>query len=238
MRKAVRLCVFAGVLLSVVTAFARMQLGSVREEHASQSRERFGTVEGQVVTREGRPVANATVYAFQHGGSPLAFTNTEGKFALTNLSAGKHLIIAHKESDGYPNLVWTFYSEAYGNEGKLVVNVEANKTVQGATVQLGPKAGRLLIRVIDAKTRRAIRDVSLELNHKGKPNTRFEPGMTNLNGEFNTLIPPSRPINVVIKAPGYKTWRYVNRGSADRDALRLRPGASKEMTVELKQGIG
>lgn len=237
MKKAVRLGVLVGVLLSVVTAFALMHPGSVRAEPASQSGERNGTVEGQVVTREGLPVANATVYAFQLGGSPLAFTNTEGKFALTNLSAGNHLIIAHKESEGYPNLVWTFYSEAYGNNGILVVNVEENKTVRGATVRLGPKAGRLLIRVIDAKTRRAIRDVSLALNHKGKPDTRFEPGVTNIDGEFDTLIPPSRPINVVIKAPGYKTWRYVNRGSADRDAIRLLPGDSKEMRVELKRGM-
>lgn len=237
MRKAVRLGVLVGVLLSVVTAFALMLPGSARAEPGSQSGERNGTVEGQVVTREGLPVANAMVYAFQLGGSPLASTNTEGKFTLTNLSAGKHLIIAYKESDGYPNLVWTFYSEAYGNNGKLVVNVEENKTVRGATVRLGPKAARLLIRVLDAKTRRAIRDASLELSHKGKPNTRFEPGVTNIDGEFDTLIPPFRPINVVVKAPGYKAWRYANGRSPDRDAIRLLPGASKEMTVELKRGI-
>ncbi len=59
-----------------------------------------------------------------------------------------------------------------------------------------------------------------------------------MDGEFDTLIPPSVPINIVVEAPGYKTWRYGNRGSADRDAIRLLPGSSKEMTVELKQRAG
>jgi len=234
MRKAVSRCVLPGLLLSVVTAFVQMHPGYAREEPASQSKERYGTVEGRVVTREGLPVANATVYAFKLGGSPLASTNIEGKFALTNLSAGKHVIIAYKESDGFPNLVWSFYSEVYGNDGKLVVSVEENQIVRDATIRLGPKAGRLLIRVIDAKTKLPIRDASLALNHKRKPETRFQPSATKMDGEFDTLIPPSLPINVVVKAPGYKTWRYVKGGSVDRDAIRLRTGSSKEMTVELK----
>lgn len=235
MRKAVSLCVFAGLLFSVEAHFAHMHSAYARDEPENQSKERHGTVEGQVVTKEGLPVADATVYAFKIGGSPLASTNIEGKFTLTNLSSGKHLIIAYKESDGFPNLVWSFYSEAYGNDGKVVVNVEENRIVRDAIIRVGPKAGRLFIGVIDAKTKHPITDASVTMNHKGKPKVLIETGATRQDGGFDLLIPPSTPINVVVKAPGYSTWRYVKGGSVDRDAIRLRPGASKAMTVELKQ---
>lgn len=234
MRKAVSLCVFPGLLLFVAAHFAQMHPGYARDESANQSKERYGTVEGQVITREGLPVPDATVYAFKLGGSPLASTNTKGKFTLP-APVGKHRISAYKESESYPDPLWSFYSEAYGRNESPIVNVQENQIVQGVIVRLGPKARRLFIRVIDAKTKRPIRDASLALNHKGKPGTLFQPGGTTMDGEFNTLIPPSVPINVVVKAAGYKTWRYNNRGSAVRDAIRLRPGSSRKMIVELKQ---
>jgi hypothetical protein len=106
--------------------------------------------------------------------------------------------------------------------------------VQGVIVRLGPKAGRLLIRVIDAKTKQPIRDVSVALNHKGKRKTLFRSGTTRPDGRFDLLIPPSIPINVVLSAPGYKTWHYVNAESADRDAVRIQSGSSRKIIVELK----
>jgi hypothetical protein len=224
------LCFFFG-LLSPVTAFLA---SDVQDKSDNQPTNSYGTIEGHVVTSEGMPVAKATVYAFRNGRHLLGVADEHGKFTLPVL-VGKHRISAHKESEGYPDLLWSFYSEAYGREGFPIVNVEENQVVQGVIVRLGPKASRLFIRVIDAKTKRPIRDASLALNHKGKPGTLFQPGGTNMDGEFDTLIPPSVPINVVVKAPGYKTWRYGNRGSGDRDAIRLLPGSSKEMTVELKQ---
>jgi len=229
MRRSFFLSVFFGLPLLMTVLRAH----DAQDKSVNQTKQSHAVVEGRVVTNDGMPVANATVYALRDCRSFLNVTDDQGNFTLPVL-AGKHRISAYKESDGYPDLLWSFYSEAYGREGFPIVNVEENQIVRGVIVRLGPEASRLFIRVIDARTKRPIRDASLALNHKGKPETRFEPGGTKMDGEFDTLIPASLPINVVLKAPGYKTWRYVKGGSVDRDVIRLRPGSSIEMTVELK----
>jgi hypothetical protein len=232
MSRSLVLSVFLGLLFATALPEADAQDNPVNQPIGR------GTIEGQVVTSEGLPVADATVYAFKLGGSPLASTNIEGKFALTNLSAGKHLIIAFKESDGFPNLVWSFYSEVYGNNGKLTVNVEENQIIRDAIIRLGPQAGRLVFAVIDARTKLPITDASVTLNHRSNPKITFESGANGLDGGFDLLIPPSTPVNIVVKAPGYITWRYVNRRAADRDEIRLLPGSSQSIIVELKRGSG
>ena len=232
MRKPFFLSVLFGLLLAIIALLASSSYAQDKSEN--QSKKGYGMIEGQVVTKEGLPVANATVYAFEYGRSPSNVTDVQGKFMLTHLPVGKHRIIAYKEGDGFPNLLWSFYSEAYKREEFPIVNVEENQLVRGVIVRLGPKAGRLLIRVIDAKTKQPIRDVSVALNHKGKRKTLFRSGTTRSDGEFDLLIPPSIPINVVLSAPGYKTWRYVNAKSVDRDAVRIQSGSSRKIIVELK----
>lgn len=231
MKKVVVLSALLGFLLSVLSFLP----GYAQDKSANQSGNRYGAVEGIVVTREGIPVADATVYILQIGRSLLGSTDINGMFTLAHIPVGNHKIIAYKESDGFPNLVWSFYSEAYSGEGFPVINVQENQTVRDVRVRLGPKASRLFISVIDAGTKQPIRDASVALNHKGKPKTLFKTGATTAEGSFDLLIPPSISINVVVEARGYKKWRYVKGGAVDRDAIRLLPGSSKKMTVELKQ---
>jgi Carboxypeptidase regulatory-like domain len=224
-----------GLALLLTATSAPIRPAHARPGSTNQSAKGLGTIEGRVVTREGKPVSSATVYAFEYGRSPMATTDGQGGFTLRNLPAGNHAIFAYKESDGFPNLLWSFYGEAYAKEAFPVVNVGENQVVRDVIIRLGPQAGRLLIRVIDARTRQPIKDASITLNHKGKPRTLFEPGGTTTAGEFDILVPPSVPINVVVKAPGYRTWIYLDERSDDRDAIRLPPASSKKISVELEQ---
>jgi hypothetical protein len=232
MRNALFLSVLFGLLLPILAFLASSSYAQDKSEN--QSKKGYGMIEGQVVTMEGVPVANATVYAFEYGRSPINVTDVQGKFTLTHLPVGEHRINAYKEDDGFPNLLWSFYSEAYKREEFPIVNVKENQLVRGVIVRLGPKAGRLLIDVIDAKTRQPISDVSVALNHKGKPKTLYRSGTTTPDGRFDLLIPPSIPINVVLSAPGYETWRYANAESVDRDAVRIESGSSRRIIVELQ----
>jgi hypothetical protein len=200
----------------------------------TQSGSGYGVIQGQVVTSEGKPVPNAIVYSFEYGRLPLNVTDERGHFTLKDVPARKHWIVAYKESDGFPNPLWSFYSESHMMEGFPVVKVEANQTVRNVIVRLGPKLGRLVITVLSARTKQSIRDASVVLNHKGKPKTRFESGATNPDGTFDLLIPTDVAINVTVSAPGYKTWRYVNEKSTERDAIRVRSGSSRRVFVELQ----
>src|SRR5258708_6558491 len=73
---------------------------------------RYGTIEGTVTDFVGVPISNATVYVLQDGRAPTGITDAKGNFVLTNVEVGQHRIFAYKESDGYPNPVWSFYGEA------------------------------------------------------------------------------------------------------------------------------
>ena len=231
MKKVIILYALLGLLSSVVVILPTY----AESKYSNQAVHRFGAIEGVVVTKEGIPVADAKVYVLQTGRSLLAATDGNGRFALTRIPPGTHRVIAYKESDGFPNLVWSFYSEAYQDEGSAQINVLENQTVRDVRVRLGPKASRLLLTVTDAKTGQPITDASVSLNHKGKPNTLFKSGATESNGTFNLLIPSSILINVAVEAQGYRTWRYVKGGAVNRDAIRFLPGISRRMTVRLER---
>ena len=216
--------------------FFALVLGFSQGRAAIQSEGRYGSIEGVVMTREGIPVAGATVYLFQPGGSPITTTNEAGIFKFTGVPIGKHLVLAYKESDGFPNPVWTFYSEVAGSPKFPGADVRENQTVKDVIVRLGPRASRVLVSVIDANTKRVIKDVEVAMSHVGKPKTLLRSGPKLVNGSFrfNLLVPPLVPINLEVSAPGYRKWRYQGGPPKSRDVLQLEPGSDKRITVYLQ----
>ncbi len=221
-------------IVLVPLLFIVLGFGFAQRSTSTQSEDRYGRIEGIVVTKEGMPVAGATVYIFQNGGSPMNTSDETGKFKFTGVAVGKHLILAYKESDGFPNPVWTFYSEALGSPKFPVADVRENQTVT-VIVRLGPRASRLLINLIDAKTKRMIMDAAVAMNHVGKPKTLLRAGPNQLNGSFNInlLVPPHVPINLEVSAQGYRSWRYKGNGPSP-GALRLEPDSERRITVQLQ----
>lgn len=192
---------------------------------------RQGAIEGTVIDSSGAPVANATVYLLQNGRSPATVTNAEGNFVLSNVPAGAHRVFAYKESENYPNPVWSFYS--YGLQGLPVVEVRTNEVSRGVLVHLPPKAGRLTVLVTDAMTKRPVADASISVNHEGKPTTAFKPGATGRNGELTILVPVGVPVNLKVTAEGYRTWSYRDKNTKPPDAIQLKTGENKSMKIEL-----
>src|SRR6266850_1871265 len=95
----------------------------------------YGTIDGVVVTDAGTPLANASVYVFQNGGSPITTTDEHGRFKLTGVAIGRHLVLAYKESDGFPNPVWSFYNQVPRSPAFPVVDVR-NEAVSNIVVRL------------------------------------------------------------------------------------------------------
>lgn len=199
-----------------------------------------GSVEGQVVTGEGRPVAQAKVYARKIGESQqierltVVYTDEQGRFTLSGLLAGEYLICAFKEDDDYPDLTFSFYSVAYRAVQRPRILIQDNQVVRDVVVRLGPKAGRLLVKVLDARTKNPIKDAEVALNHKDNPMTLLKSGPTELDGSFRLLVPSFMAVNMVVSAPDYRSWRYGTNGTATRtDAIVVKPGSERQIIVEL-----
>lgn len=201
------------------------------------SQQPSGSVNGRVVTIEGEPVGYAKVYARkigevgQGGLVPLTDADQLGRFTLSGLSSGEYVIVAFQEAEGYPDLTFSFYSRAYTAVPRTRVRIVANQVTQGAMVRVGAKAARLLIAVLDADTMKAVRDAQVTLNYKSNPKIYLKFGATDLDGNFNLLVPSSIAINMEVFAPGYNSWRYSGSGAAR--VIQLEPASEKRIVVHL-----
>jgi hypothetical protein len=220
------------IWLAQVALFAVAPPGSAREG-VSQT-EGYGEIEGTVVDESGAAVADATVYVLERGRSPSAVTDASGRFLLSSVKAGSHRIFAFKEADGFPNPVWSFYNEASGLAGFPTLDVQADQRIQGVTVQLGPKASLALIKVSDAKTKRAVAGAGVALNHTGKPMTLFVAGATNDAGELAVLIPSSVAVDLKVTAPGYEPQVLKLAPYGSGNGIRLKESGATNLNIEIR----
>src|SRR5262249_52558713 len=77
-----------------------------------------GAIKGVVITNGGEPVSKARVYVWLPTGNWLtrqigATADDFGGFSLSNLPDGEYAVRAFKKEEGYPDLTFSFYSEAY-----------------------------------------------------------------------------------------------------------------------------
>jgi hypothetical protein len=163
-------------------------------------------------------------------------TDDQGRFSLSNLPDGEYTIRAYKEEDGYPDLTFSFYSEAYNAVRWPQITVVNGTTVEDVIVHVAsPKCGRLLITVIDAKTNKKIQDAEVSLNHEGKPKTLLISGANRPDYSFNLLVPPDVPVDLKVSAPGYRDWQYnTDNPKGETKTLRLAPDTTKELNVSLQ----
>lgn len=228
-------CGFARVKGKVTTIALLLVLSVlvVSPRSVESNQYRSGTIEGTVTDFAGLPVPNATVYVLQNGRTPASVSDTKGNFVLTNVAIGKQRVFAYKESDNYPNPVWSFYGDAHSQEGFPLVTVRENGPSRNVIVRLGPKSARLLMTVSDARTKEPVSGAAVLLNHEGKPKTLFNPGAVGPSGELTVLIPVGVPVKLKVTAEGYQTWNYRDRNSKPPDAIQLKTGESKSMKIEL-----
>lgn len=199
-------------------------------------------IKGIVTTSGGEPISKAMVYASRLGiGERIARRNAVttddlGRFSLSNLPDGEYTIRAFKEEDGYPDLTFSFYSEAYNAVHWPRITIVNGTTVEDVIVHLAsPKCGRLLITVSDPQTNKKIRDAQVSLNHEGNPKTLLISGTNRPDDSFNLLVPPDVVVDLKVSAPGYRDWHYkTDRPKGETKTLRVAADATKELNVILQ----
>ena len=187
-----------------------------------------GTIKGRVLDANGKAVSAAEVHVlksdFISGKIQTVYTNNEGVFSIKGLAAGTYTISVSKAEDGYVDSSSPFFS------GGLIpptqVNVNAQTTAEVVT-QLGPKAAKLVGRVVDASTRKPIdnlHDVQITLRRVDNPEYSYSTGLDS-DGQFNILV-PSVPVTIEVSASGY--------AKKNLKALQLRQQEVRRIDISLR----
>lgn len=193
-------------------------------------------IKGQVLDDQGRPVSGAVVNANPDGGLrgrvPSASSDTRGEFTIVVYKTDGFKVTASKPADGYPSSFNPFY---YPTEDSLAhVWVQEGQAAPFVTIRFGPRAGRVVGRIVDAETGRVVEDVQLTLCRAEVPKYCHRHSAKSLGGQFNILVPASTPFTVQASASGYKDW-YEAEGGDQPVPVQVASGATKVLSVSLER---
>jgi carboxypeptidase family protein len=191
-----------------------------------------GLIQGRVLDSHGLPIPDAQVRAFPKGDGPLSFrepftqADANGNFLFKAVRPGVYVMHASKEEAGFPDSLWDFYGGSQKNE--ITVRSGATSTT---TIHLA-KAGTLTLRVLDTKTHKPVRAISLRMSRLHHHPNEFSTSPPGLNGLFSVLVPAAVPIEVEVLADGYEKWSYT-KARPDQKFIKVESGASKPIQVAL-----
>ena len=212
----------------------------------------WNIIRGTVVDQEIVAVDGAEVCAWGTGPIagiiPCSRSSRDGQFSLAVSRADTYTVSATHFERGYPEGRWTFYSQLWGHLAKVVIR--KNLVPEPVKVVLGPKAGRLVLTILDGSTNNRIEKGSVKLCRVDEPKSCWGISTGFPKGRYEVLTPE---VPFTIK---FETWRgpipeyhggvpsgpsggWVERNAFDDkglplEVLRVDLGQRKELTVRLK----
>ncbi|PYY13929.1 MAG: hypothetical protein DMG61_11675 [Acidobacteria bacterium] len=169
---------------------------------ASNVKPSVGTISGTVIDEAGQPVELALVSVElldnRPRGTPVRYveTNKAGHYEIQGLVLGPHKIFAKKETAGYPDTSFAFYSEHKFS----TVNLTQQNSSAVVNIRLGPKAGTLRLKLVDAVTGK-LPSGTVTLRRAAHPEMFFS-----TSTDKPVLVPALTDVDLSISAPGYATW--------------------------------
>ncbi len=234
------LFVTAEVRRPAVRPSARRAL-STRTE-SSDLPSQLGAIEGRVLDGSGNPLSGATVTASPAnlpaaGASTLIFyaahTDSEGKFYISDIAPGSYKVSAAKEDEGYPRSSIPLFSA--GANAVQTVTVQPQRITVGVTIQLGPKAGRLVGKIVDADTGRPVPEAEIMIMRADNPLNYHITGPNRPGGDFQILVPPV-PLRIKVTAPGYQEMYVGSSDAGAQDGLvQVASGETRELVISLRR---
>ena len=212
----------------------------------------WNIIRGKVVDQESTAVAGAEVCGWGtgpiSGGVPCSASAQNGHFSIPVPRADTYTLSAKHFEKGYPEGRWTFYGKLWGQLEKVVI--QKNSVPEPVKVVVGPKAGRLVLTILDGNTNNRIEKGSVTLCRVDEPKSCWGISTSFPKGRYEVLTPE---VAFTIK---FKTWRgpipeyhggvpsgpsgkWMARNAFDDKGLPLETlqvdlGQRREVTVRLK----
>jgi len=189
-----------------------------------------GVIRGTILDESGKPVTMAEIEIAQNKpfyGHRLVQkheSDSSGAYVIDNVPWGTYVVMAGKESDGYPDMRLAFYS----NLSVPSVTLSPQYPVASVNLTLGPKAGFLSIpSVKDAVTGKKVQSAVITLKRSGS-----EFFIKTAVPAVRILIPSLTDVAVVVEAPGYRSWTPIQENNTG--IVHLSPQQLLTLDVEMK----
>jgi hypothetical protein len=186
-----------------------------------------------VTDAEGDPVPGATVFL---GGAlrPRAATSaSDGSFELTNVPVGRWVLLACKESAGYPPIPSTFFYMP--GEEFPEVEVRRNAMAEGANIRLGAKAAYLDFDISDGTGRPESATVYFWRPDHDKGPDDWSYSVHADAHQKGVPVPPV-PFGIKVEAEGFEPWVRGGGGSRTQQGfLRPKSGETRLLRIRLKR---
>lgn len=187
----------------------------------AQTQGASGIIEGTVLNEKDEPVTKALVSVDDGmptiGVTQYVPTDEKGYFTIDHLAWGNYKVFAKKESEGYPDISWAFYSN---NVFQSVSLSEASPNAE-VTIRIGPPCAVLRYSARDASTGRTL-DAGITLRRASNP-SNFTSGTHESN---EVLVPSLTDVLAEVYAKGYAPWPPVK--------IKLKPHEEFTLNVKLQ----
>jgi hypothetical protein len=191
-------------------------------------------VTGTVVDEQEQPVEGAWVSALVGNGRvPRGQSDSKGQFSLRIQRPGTYTIYAEHLEKGYPIAAWAFYGKVW-QPSLAQVTIDETSTVTPVKIKLGPKAGRLVLTILDGSTNKPIETGSVELCRVGEPRSFWTISQDWPKGHYEILT-PEVPFTIKFKT-GHGEWidrKAFDESGVQIETIQLDLGARREMTIRL-----
>lgn len=162
---------------------------------------------------------------------PCAFSDAQGRFAVTVNKAGKYKLFYDHSTQGYfPPRLPFFHSPSATIPEVILDDVNVRPSV---TVSMLAKNGLLVGKSIDLKTGLPVENTEFILCHAANPQTCWRTNAKSSDGNF-TIPAPHVPFTLRIKANGFKDWLGPN-GEDKEISMNVAPESKAALTVFLQR---
>jgi hypothetical protein len=156
---------------------------------AQERNPNWQTVSGTVVDEQDQPVEGARVVAeVGNGRVPIGKSDANGQFSLFIQRPGSYTVYAEHLEKGYPAAFWAFYGKLW-QPGLSQVTVDETLQPTPVRIKLGPKAGRLVLTILDGTTNEPIEKGLVELSRVGEPLSKWSISTAWPKGQYEILTP-------------------------------------------------
>lgn len=191
----------------------------------------FGSATGVVLDSAGKPLADATVYAYSEEDMFRQIrtrSDSAGRFRLESLPRGAEYVDAFKESDGYPYNFFSFF-QTPGQRTPVKINVTAGKVTPNVILQMGLRAAYIELDIRD--------DDGTPVNGTLLFDRPDIPGPYSRGVAATELLEvPPVPFRLSFEARGYLPWHYEGkRGNTSAGLLALKSGETIRLRIRLKR---
>ncbi len=207
-----------------------------RERHTISRR-----VVGYVKDSENHPVAGAEVRANPHGPVagmiPRGVSKADGSFTLDVWWTDTYTISAEHLTKGYPDATNGFYGKFFGE--LPVITVGESNDLKPVEVKVGPKAGRVSLKIVEDQSGRPVKSGLLKVCRTDNPKMCMSTSTAFPRGRYDLLAPEVR-FTIKFEVWG-KDWekRYaVDGDGVPVELLQVDLGAQEEVKIRLRSVQG